>query len=534
MRRRHGSRGLGIGASIVATMAATASANDRPSPAVSVDVGTIDVARALRVVVAGRPMTPFALGVSLFPDSLRTRYGIVCLNPRRAVIVSDGIFRRHDPPLDEAGRYDRTFTLGETPWLLGRTATFQAIVVDPNGPHGLSLSRSESRVIGNGSRGDFRGPTIAVRPGERVYGVSEPADVDGDGDVDLLVVQGAGYRLLLNDGTGSFVDGTEGPWSGLPTDRRRLGYAEFVDVDGDGDLDLVGFAGGIDDYRLYLLVNDGRGLFVDGTDGATTGTPVQPRNAGLRGEIAVGDFDGDGSQDLVLLGDGRIYLNDGHGRFRDVTHGPGGWSNPMGGDHAVVGDFDEDGDLDLVTSYGGGPSYLCLNDGHAFFSDGSNGPSTGLPQAGNWGFQGLLAGDLDRDGDLDLVMKTYGGQTQIWINQGGGLFFDETFSGPDGLPRIPIRPQAIDGAVLADIDRDGDLDFYASDRLNGIDVLYLNDGRGVFADASGNPRSGASQTWSVYRHAFAADFDGDGDLDILAEGGDAQQPEFNAAILVNR
>ncbi|MBI1853470.1 MAG: VCBS repeat-containing protein [Planctomycetes bacterium] len=475
-------------------------------------VGTIDIGQGFRVVVSGRPRTPFALAVSLYPGSIHTRYGTLCLNPRRTFVIQDAIFRRNDPPLDDTGHYDRSFSVMDDPMLLGRHPTFQAIIVDPNAPHGLSLSRSETRVVGNGSRGDFRGAVIGFHPGERVSFGGALGDVDSDGDVDLIINKDSGMTLLLNDGTGSFADGTHGSTTGIPAGASRFGAVKLVDVDLDGDLDLICESSVNLDLRLRLLINDGQGLFVDGSDGTTTGTPPACCS-GSATDLLVGDLDGDGAPDLILSGYAAIYLNDGHGAFRDATHGPGsGWSPGYGiGQTGVVGDFDGDGDLDVVFS---SPSFnpsLFLNDGSAFFTDGTNGPGTGLPPASEV-FTELLAGDLDRDGDLDLVMNSLSGQTRTWMNQGGGFFVDETFGAPNGgPPRLPLRYTYTFGSVLVDVDRDGDLDFYLSNWLDGRALLYLNDGSGTFSDSFGSSQTGASLAWSIGNRAVAADFDGDGD-----------------------
>ncbi|MFK7929557.1 MAG: FG-GAP-like repeat-containing protein [Myxococcota bacterium] len=233
-------------------------------------------------------------------------------------------------------------------------------------------------------------------------------DVDGDGDTDVVVgVLGGQTKLLLNTGTGQFVDATV---TSMPVDADLTCVLEMGDLDGDGDLDLVlGNGVGAGPYqsqytyqpaRLYL--NDGSGVFLD--QSSQLGSLPRPTSG-----LALGDLDGDGDLDCVAAAgyvhdsaQGRIeflnelFLNDGTGQFTRSTWG----ANLSAGD-VVLGDMDGDGDLDVLQqdagrypTQGRGVSVL-LNDGFGLLASVNIGVTV----------RGIVGqGDLDGDGDLDAVL----------------------------------------------------------------------------------------------------------------------------------
>jgi hypothetical protein len=155
------------------------------------------------------------------------------------------------------------------------------------------------------------------------------ADVDSDGDLDLLVGnQSSQNQLFLNDGTGTFRDATAAQMPAIADDTRGLAVG---DVDGDGDADLV--VGNLGQSRL--LLNDGAGTFVD-----TTATCF-PAGALSTTYVALRDLDGDG--DLDVIGGSWLLRNDGNGRFTDVTAAMG-----LTGFVRFAEDLDGDGDVDLI------------------------------------------------------------------------------------------------------------------------------------------------------------------------------------------
>ena len=223
------------------------------------------------------------------------------------------------------------------------------------------------------------------------------ADVDGDGDVDILLGNGAvggePNTVALNDGAGNFTAGTT---FGTGSDET---YALAVgDVDGDGDLDVA--VGNLSAQNTVYL-NNGSGAF---TDGSNDFGPVDDETRSL----AFGDVDGDGDLDVVVgnggLGpdpDNLVYLNDGSGSF--PSSGAIGLNDET---YAVVlGDVDGDGDLDLAVGNLNQQNVVQVNDGNGGFVSSNVGPSNDATLA-------LAFGDVDGDGDLDLAVGNDLGQTR--------------------------------------------------------------------------------------------------------------------------
>lgn len=285
--------------------------------------------------------------------------------------------------------------------------------------------------------------------------------------------------------------------------------ARAVDVDADGDPDLVVAR---EFERNRLLVNDGGGRFTDESD-ARLPALVQDHE-----DIAVGDFDGDGDPDLVVVSEddlppgagstgGRkqeLYLNDGRGVFTDARDRlPAGASESNA---VAAGDIDRDGDLDLVVS-DRGREIAWINDGRGRFTDES---TARFPQAPDV-TQDVALGDVDGDGDLDLVVANDQGPNQLLLNEGRGVFS----AAPAGRLSLRGTCEVTRNADLGDVDGDRDLDLYFANATygcaDGQDRLLLNDGRGSFSDATDRlPR----ETQSTF-DADLVDIDGDGDLDVV-------------------
>ncbi|MHC5078627.1 MAG: FG-GAP-like repeat-containing protein, partial [Planctomycetota bacterium] len=268
-------------------------------------------------------------------------------------------------------------------------------------------------------------------------------DVDSDGDLDAFVGNfGEQNRLLINDGTGEFRDGTDPEFllpTGLPLGQDRTQGAAFGDVDGDGDLDIAVANQG----QNLLLINNGNGEFTDGTDPLmflVTGLPIGSDDTRALAFVNVDDLGGlDTDLDLVMVNNGqnRLYLNDGRGEFLDGTDLAGGLSSglPMDADPGrgllvvnIDPDVSGDTDFDLVILNEGTPDrlYVNSNDRGEFVDatfDTLNSAAS-LPSLSDLS-RDAAAGDLDGDGLLDLVIAV-DGENRILINSGAGFFSDAT------------------------------------------------------------------------------------------------------------
>jgi hypothetical protein len=176
-------------------------------------------------------------------------------------------------------------------------------------------------------------------------------DIDGDGDLDLLVSRRGyhppGRRVLLSDGNLHFTDATQ--QSGLAVDGGSIHGAG--DLDRDGDLDLICVDGTKAPFHLALYLNDGHGRFSRNTAAISGAENLRPKSANWGGAV-VTDFDNDGLPDIIV--NGKYFLAVlravGDGKFAVANED---WGLPTGAWSAVdeglcFGDTDADGDLDVV------------------------------------------------------------------------------------------------------------------------------------------------------------------------------------------
>jgi hypothetical protein len=382
---------------------------------------------------------------------------------------------------------------------------------------------------GNASSPAFIERTGAANPldGQDVGDLSKPAlgDLDSDGDLDLVAGVNFGAFFYFENTGGALVArfGTANPLAG-----QDVGYVSapaLGDLDGDGDLDLVsGQHLGLFYYFESSIVKRSPSAFDPG--GAN---PANSWNVGLFSTSALGDLDGDGDFDLVA---GKQASSPVFAYFENTGRATSpayvlrtGASNPLDGsgvgyEKPALGDLDADGDLDLVAGENFGVFYYFENTGSAtspafVLQTGASNPLDGLPASGN---AAPALGDLDGDGDLDLVAGEHYGQFQYFENTGSAT--SPAFLAQTGAAN-PLDGQDLGSEsipALGDLDGDGDLDLVAG-HYGGSLVYFENTGSAtspafVLRTGAANPFDardvGATSAPSL------GDLDADGDLDLVS------------------
>jgi hypothetical protein len=315
-------------------------------------------------------------------------------------------------------------------------------LVQPNG--GTTLANVSIR-LGNGT-GLLAAPAnnATVATGATPDNVAL-GDIDGDGDVDMIVSNGGNgpypISVLKNDGSAAFTPAANGTLSPGGFNRSMT----LGDIDGDGDLDLVTTNG---DY-LYVFQNNGSGTFTQLVTYSNAAS-FQPAYDFVQ-NVTLADVDGDGDLDALATvrnaGIVGVRLNNGSGVFSGSTNvAVGAYAYSL-----AVADVDGDGDLDFVTANSNNttPLSLRLNDGNGNFTAPAAEPA--LP-AGVYGYSVKL-GDLDADGDVDIVVKA--SSVYVLTNSGAGIFTRPAAGG--------VVATDITNLWLGDFNNDGALDIASMD-----------------------------------------------------------------------
>ena len=370
------------------------------------------------------------------------------------------------------------------------------------------LYRNDLQIAADGSRIlRFTDVTAQARIDVRGYGMGVAAgDYDNDGWTDLYLTKfDAPNQLLHNNGNGTFTDVAHA----AGTDQRSWSVsASFADIDRDGWLDLY-----VANYIRYPL--DGVRACFNAAGAADYCTPI-------------------GFQPLP----DRLYRNNGNGTFSDVS-GRARITTEFGPALGVAAaDVNADGWADFYVANDGRENQLWLNRRDGTFENSAALAGVALPIHGKpEGSMGVDFGDIDDDGDEDLVVTELTGEgANLFVNDGTGIFEDR--SGPSGIGAASL-PLTGFGARWIDVDNDGRLDLLtvngaiqmierlrqASDPLplRQRKQLLRNLGAGAFADARGEGGE-AFESPDVGRGAAFGDVDNDGDLDVLVanNGGRAQ------------
>ncbi len=333
------------------------------------------------------------------------------------------------------------------------------------------------------------------------YGVS-PGDIDGDGDIDFIApnYDDASITVFRNDGQGVFTP-TVIPGLG----NRPSGARLHSDVTGDGNPDIVvthgSGGGGSGDIRV--LSGDGNGNFsVEPVPLASFGTEFN--------DFELVDVNGDGVEDIVAANgfsasQGLLLLLINPGSAPTVT------SNNVDTNSSSValGFLNGDALLDAVVGNQAGESVTVL------FGQQSGGPETfqfsvseTIPEADDAGF--VLLEDFNEDGNLDLVVSRSTTQT-ISLRLGNG---DGSFQAATLIPIETASPSILSDIVAGDIDRDGALDLIVSAFDDGAIHILLGLGNGTFRSPQ---RFEVGD--DAFKNDLA-DFDGDGWLDLVVANRD--------------
>jgi hypothetical protein len=362
------------------------------------------------------------------------------------------------------------------------------------GPGGDRLYRND---LANGVL-RFTDVTAASGIESRGYGMGVAAgDFDNDGRTDLYLTKfDAPNQLLRNNGDGTFSDVA----TPSGTDHRSWSAsAAFVDINRDGWLDLY-----VTNYLRYSLAEDAPCFSA----------------AGARDYCTPDAF--------PALPD-RLYLNRRDGTFVDISASSGIAREFGPGLGVSTADFDRDGWMDIYVANDGRENQLWRNRGDGTFENVALTAGVALPATGRAeASMGVDAGDLDDDGDEDLVVTELTGEgTNLFINDGTGIFDDR--SAASGLGPATMAFTGF-GTAWLDADNDGRLDLVAVNGtvqiierlrqagdplpLHQRKLLFRNSGNGRFEEVG--TRAGAAFALSeVGRGTAVGDVDNDGDMDML-------------------
>ncbi len=375
------------------------------------------------------------------------------------------------------------------------TVIYAEVPSGVEGPVDVSVSAGGATVTGSERFTGVTGGTASFASvGAGLTSVdnssSSVADVNGDGNQDLLVTGYDGSTgtatLYLGDGNGGFTEADAG-LTGVSN-----GSTSIADVDGDGNQDLLITGDNSDSSAnptMTLYLGDGTGGF---TEAGAALTSVQNSSS------SIADVDGDGSQDLLITGEdssgtptATLYLGDGTGGFTEAGAGLTGVDEGS----TSIADVNEDGNPDLLItglSANSGPATtLYLGDGNGDFTEAGAG-LTGVENSSS------SVADVNGDGNEDLLITGRDpvniATATLYLGDGSGSFAEAG---------AVLNEVSLGSTSIADVDGDGNEDLLITgyDGPDDMATLYLGDGTGGFTEAGAGltgVRNGSTSIADVY------------------------------------
>jgi len=355
-------------------------------------------------------------------------------------------------------------------------------------------------------------------------------DMDNDGDLDLLIGDSHGYHLYYrNDGS---PDNPNWVYQGNWIDTGSYSAPSYVDIDGDGIKDL---ATGSNDGRTRIYKNTGTNespsfeyiyaYFAGDSDS------LWIEDIGAHSNPQLMDWDSDGDLDMVMgRDDGSISIYENNGfmntsdklaRYPAYRYASDNWVNHISSSYLIPKyfDWDSDGDLDLFVGNSHGYIYYYRNDGSI--------SNPNWVYQGNWIDTGAYSSpefdDFNGDGLNDMIVGDNLGYTKLYINEGSveSPVWRYIYAGEDGSSYLPDIGGHVNNFVV-DLDNDGDKEIISCD-YEGHCVDYRNNG--LYTSEKEKAMNSmfyvVTSNWGTsngedYVNPKLADFDGDGDYDVIS------------------
>ncbi len=367
---------------------------------------------------------------------------------------------------------------------------------DNDGNIDLLVSSAEnSKVVWfrNDGTAHFGSPRLIT---DNVDGITNciPEDIDRDGDLDVVVTSTDDNKIAWFENTNG--QGQFGQENLIATSLDRPNKISASDLDGDGDLDLVASTIYSDETVWFENMN-GQGTFgskqiIDDNISATYG-------------LYEFDLDNDGDNDIITNKNSELI-------YYENLNGQGNFSTAQtiitaGVTYFATADFDQDGDMDIIGNVNHEIIWFENINGQGTFSSGQTLTTTET-------YVAINLADINGNGNFDLIAYNNGFDKIAWYPSTGlGSYGGEVIiSIIDGV-------QGSYSLQAADFDGDGNIDVVSANSHIGSITWFKNlDGQGSYS----SPRI-VAETLSSVQSVFAADLDGDGDMDILSSSNDDNQ-----------